>query len=176
MKIVQWVLVAIGVLALVIVGVGLALPSKFAVQRSIEINAPADKIYDLVVEPRQWKNWSEWNKRDPAMKITYSGPPFGLGARWSWQSKTEGTGMMEFTRVEPNRRVEYQLFFADYKMTSTGALALEPAGKATRVTWTNTGDVGPNPLKHYLALMMDRLVGPDFEAGLANLKALAEKP
>ncbi len=176
MKIIQWVLVAIGVLALVIVGVGLALPSKFAVQRSIEINAPVDKIYDLVVETRQWKNWSEWNKRDPAMKITYSGPPFGLGARWSWVSKTEGTGMMEFTRVEPNRTVEYQLFFPDYKMTSNGALMLEPAGKATRVTWTNNGDVGPNPLKHYLALMMDRLVGPDFEAGLANLKALAEKP
>jgi carbon monoxide dehydrogenase subunit G len=83
---------------------------------------------------------------------------------------------MEFTRVEPDRTVEYALTLADFNMKSTGALRLEPNGNATRVTWSNTGDVGGNPLKHYLAAAMDRLAGPDFEAGLANLKALAEKP
>jgi hypothetical protein len=61
-------------------------------------------------------------------------------------------------------------------MRSKGAITLEPAGGGTRVTWTNTGDTGGNPLKHYLAASMDRMVGPDFEQGLANLKALAEKP
>ena len=81
---------------------------------------------------------------------------------------------MQFTRVEPDKRVEYTLTLQDFGMRSTGALALDPAGTRTRVTWTTSGDVGPNPLKHYLALMMDRMVGPDFEAGLANLKALAE--
>jgi carbon monoxide dehydrogenase subunit G len=77
--------------------------------------------------------------------------------------------------VDPDKSVEYALMFADFNMRSTGALRLEPAGNATRVTWSNIGDVGGNPLKHYLAIMMDRMVGPDFEAGLANLKALAEK-
>jgi uncharacterized protein YndB with AHSA1/START domain len=176
MKFIQWTLVAIGTLMLLIVGVGLILPSQFEVQRSVDINAAPEKVYDLVVDTRQWKNWTVWNRRDPNMRIVYSGPPFGMGAKWAWESKTEGRGAMEFTRVEPNRRVEYRLHFPEFNMTSTGALILEPAGKGTRITWTNVGDTGSNPLKHYLSAMMDRMVGPDFEQGLANLKALAEKP
>jgi uncharacterized protein YndB with AHSA1/START domain len=140
------------------------------------ISATPNKVYNLVVEPKQWTKWSVWTQRDPAMKITYSGPPFGMGARWSWVSKSEGTGSMEFTRVEPDRAVEYALSFPDFGMRSNGALRLEPSGNGTKITWTNSGDVGGNPLKHYLAAMMDRMVGPDFEAGLANLKKLAETP
>lgn len=176
MKIVQWTLAVIGTLALALLIGGLFIPSTFSVQRSALINAPPKKIYDFVVEPRQWARWSVWNQRDPNMKITYKGPPFGMGSKWEWASKTEGSGSMEFTRVVPDRAVEYSLSFPEYNMRSTGALTLEPAGNATKITWTNAGDVGRNPLKHYLALMMDRIVGPDFEAGLANLKALAEKP
>jgi len=176
MKILQWTLAAIGAIALVIVGVGFFLPAAFLVQRSIVINAPADRVYDYIVEPKEWTRWSVWTKRDPKMDITYSGPPFGQGARWSWKSATEGSGSMEFTRVEPNRRVEYSLVFADFGMRSTGEFRIEPGPAGTRVTWTNAGDVGTNPLKHYLAAAMDHLVGPDFQAGLQNLKALAEKP
>jgi len=176
MKIVQWTLAVVGIIALAVAGAGFLLPSTFLVQRSIDIDAPAKKIYDLVVEPRRWSEWSVWTRRDPAMKITYAGPPFGRGAKWSWQSKSEGNGSMELTRVEPDRAVEYALTFADFNMRSTGALRLEPAGNGTRVTWSNSGDVGGNPLKHYIAAAMDRMVGPDFEGGLANLKALAEKP
>jgi uncharacterized protein YndB with AHSA1/START domain len=176
MKIVQWTLAVIGALVLLVLVGGLFLPSKFAVQRSAVINATPNKVYDLVVEPRQWTKWSVWNRRDPNMKITYKGPPFGMGAKWEWVSKSEGSGSMEFTRVEPDRVVEYSLAFPEYNMRSGGALTLEPSGNATRITWTNSGDVGGNPLKHYVAFMMDRMVGPDFEAGLANLKALAEKP
>lgn len=176
MKIVQWGLAVVGAIALAAVLVGLFLPSTFAVRRSIDIAAPADRIYDYVVEPRKWSQWSVWTRRDPAMRIVYSGPPFGMGARWSWESKSEGNGTMEFTRVEPNRRVEYALFFPDFNMRSTGVIAIEPRDGVTRVTWTNDGDVGGNPLKHFLAAAMDRIVGPDFEQGLANLKVLAEKP
>ena len=176
MKFVQWTLAVLGAIVLVILAAGFMMPSAFSVQRSVEINAAPRKIYDLIVEPRKWKDWSVWTRRDPDMRITYSGPPFGMGAKWSWVSKSEGTGTMEFTRVEPDRTVEYALSFPEYNMRSTGALRIEPSGNASRVTWTNSGDVGANPLKHYLALMMDRMVGPDFEGGLANLKALAEKP
>jgi len=176
MKILQWTLAVVGAIALALVVGGLFAPSKFLVSRSTVINATPKKIYDLVVEPKLWAGWSEWNRRDPGMRITYKGPPFGMGARWEWVSKTEGSGSMEFTHVEPDKAVEYSLYFPEYNMRSSGALRLEPEGNATRITWTNQGDVGGNPLKHYLALSMDRLVGPDFEAGLANLKALAEKP
>ena len=176
MKYIQWTLAVIGSIVLLVVVAGFMIPSSFSVQRSIEINAAPRKVYDLIVEPKKWKDWSVWTRRDPDMRITYSGPPFGMGAKWSWVSKSEGTGSMEFTRVEPDRTVEYSLSFPEYNMRSTGALRLEPSGNATRVTWSNAGDVGGNPIKHYLALMMDRMVGPDFEGGLANLKALAEKP
>ena len=176
MKIVQWTLAVVGVVVLAIVVAGVALPSKFTVARSVTISAPADRIYDYVVEPRQWAKWSVWQQRDPRMRVAYAGPPFGMGAKWSWESAKEGSGNMEFTRVVPNALVEYSLVFADYGMRSTGAFRLQSVGNATIVTWTNTGDVGGNPLKHYLAVMMDRMVGPDFEQGLANLKALAEKP
>jgi uncharacterized protein YndB with AHSA1/START domain len=176
MKFIQWSLAILGAIVLLVVAGGFFIPSKFSVERSTVINAPPNKIYNLVVEPRQWTKWSVWNQRDPDMRITYSGPPFGMGAKWSWVSKSEGTGTMEFTRVEPDRTVEYSLFFPDFGMRSNGVLRLEPAGAGTKVTWISSGDVGGNPLKHYFTLMMDRWVGTDFEAGLANLKALAEKP
>src|SRR5271154_6817266 len=132
MKIVQWTLAAIGTLVLALVVGGFFVPSSFLVSRSTVINASPKKIYDLVVEPRQWAAWSVWNRRDPGMKITYKGPPFGMGARWEWVSKSEGSGNMEFTHVEPDRAVEYSLLFADYGMKSPGALRLEPSGNATR--------------------------------------------
>ena len=83
---------------------------------------------------------------------------------------------MTFTAAEANRRLAYELFFPDFGTTSTGALELAADGAGTKVTWSIDGDMGSNPLFHWLALFGDRMVGPDFEAGLANLKALAEKP
>jgi uncharacterized protein YndB with AHSA1/START domain len=166
----------LGILVLGALAAGVFLPSRFEVSRSIVIAAPADRVYDLIADPRQWRKWSVWQRRDPGMDIRYSGPQFGQGAKWAWKSKSEGAGNMEFVRVEPDKRVEYTLVFAEFNLRSAGAFALEPAAGGTKVTWTNAGDVGSNPLKHYLAVSMDHLVGPDFEAGLANLKAVSEKP
>lgn len=176
MRVVKFIAIAVVVLALAIVAIGFALPSGYNVSRSVEIKAPPEKVYAFIADPREWKKWTVWNQRDPAMRITYSGPPAGPGAKWAWESKTEGTGQMEFLKAEANRSLEYRLSFPDFGMLSTGALALQPAGAGTKVTWSTTGDVGGNPLKHYFAAMMDRMVGPDFEGGLANLKALAERP
>lgn len=175
-KAIQWMLAVVGIAALLIVGAGFFLPSGFAVERSVVIDAPSDRVFNLVVDPREWKRWTVWNRRDPDMEIAYAGPPFGQGARWSWKSKSEGEGSMTFARVVPNERLGYELSFPEFGMKSEGELILVPAGSGTRVTWTNRGDVGRNPLKRYLAISMDRMVGPDFEAGLANLKQLAEKP
>ena len=176
MKILQWTLAFIGMVALAALAVGFFLPARWEVSRSIVIKAPEARIYDEIADPRRWAKWSAWNRRDPNMEMTYAGPLFGQGAKWSWKSRSEGNGTMEFTRVEPNRRVEYSLLFPAYNMRSGGAFVLEPGADGVRVTWTNRGDVGSNPLKHFLAVSMNRLVGPDFEAGLANLKTLAETP
>ena len=175
-KAIQWALAVVGFLALLAVGVGLFLPSDFAVERSIVVDAPAERVFNLVVDPREWKKWTVWNQRDPNMQITYSGPPFGQGARWSWKSASEGSGSMTFVRVVPIERLAYELALADFGMKSEGELFLVPAGKGTRVTWTSRGSVGRNPLKRYFAVAMDRMIGPDFEGGLANLKRVAEAP
>src|SRR3954462_10549663 len=111
MKMLQWTLAFIGVLALAALAVGFFLPRTFEVSRSVVINAPEARVYDDIADPRIWKKWSVWRRRDPQMDVSYSGPPFGQGAKWSWKSSSEGTGNMEFVRVEPNARIEYTLIF-----------------------------------------------------------------
>ena len=169
--------ILIGVVAVVLLfaAVGLALPSKFRVGRSVAINAPADRVYLLIAAPAQWKRWSAWNQRDPKMRIEYAGPPSGAGAQWTWRSDSEGNGTMEFTEAVPDRMLVYRLSFPDFGMESTGRLSIEPAGSGVRVSWSNEGDMGASPVNRWFGFFMDRLVGPDFEAGLANLKRLAEQ-
>ena len=161
-------------LVVALLAIGFALPSQFKVQRSIEIGAPAAKVYPLIAAPAAWSKWSVWNQRDPKMTLEYAGPESGAGARWRWQSESEGNGEMEFTEAEVDRRIAYRLSFPDMGMQSTGLLTIEPAASGVRLTWTNEGDMGGNPVNRWFGLFMDRLVGPDFETGLANLKKLAE--
>lgn len=175
MRAVKTLLIVLVVLVAVVVAAGLMMPSQYRVERTAVINAPADKIYGFIADPREWKKWSVWNQRDPDMKITYSGSPAGAGAKWAWESKSEGSGNMTFTRAEPGRGIEYELAFPDMGMSSRGALTLGPEGSGTKVSWTNDGDVGKNPVMRLFVPFMDGMVGPDFAAGLANLKTLAEK-
>jgi uncharacterized protein YndB with AHSA1/START domain len=161
-------------LVLLLLAIGLLLPSHFRVERTVDINAPAEKVYSLLADPREWKRWTVWNQRDPAMKIDYGGPASGVGARWAWASTSEGNGVMEFTEALPNQRIGYKLSFPDFGMQSTGVVAIAPRGTSVRVSWTNEGEMGANPINRWFGLFMDRMVGKDFDAGLANLKRLAE--
>lgn len=175
MKIVKALLVLVLVLAAVVLLGGLLISPKFSVARSASIAAPPEAVYELVADPRRWKEWSVWNRRDPQMAMTYSGAASGAGAVWAWKSASEGEGQMTFTQAEPGRRIAYELFFPDFGTTSTGALTLAAEDGGTKITWTVAGDMGGNPMMHWMALAMNSLVGKDFDAGLANLKTLAEK-
>lgn len=175
LKALKWLLAAIAGLVLLLFAGGYALSPEFKAVRSVVVQASAEKVYPLLADPREWKRWTVWNRRDPSMTIAYSGPPSGAGAAWSWKSKSEGDGQMTFTAAEPNRRVAYDLYFPDFGTTSNGDLLLAPEGNGTRVIWTMNGNMGTNPLFRWMALFADRMVGGDFEAGLANLKALAER-
>jgi uncharacterized protein YndB with AHSA1/START domain len=175
MKVLKWLgIVVLALAALLLIG-GYLLSPKFTVTRGVTINAPAEKVYGLVADPRAWKQWSVWNQRDPQMQIEYSGPASGAGAKWTWKSKSQGDGAMTFTAAEPHQRVAFDLYFPDFGTTSKGELTFASAGNATQVTWTMHGDMGSNPLFHWFALGADSMVGKDFEAGLAGLKAVAEK-
>ncbi len=176
MQILKWLLGIVVVLVIVAVGGGMVLSPTFKVQRSATIQAPAQKVYELVADPRQWKAWSAWNRRDPNMRIEYSGAASGTGAVWAWQSESQGDGRMTFTTAEPGRKLGYDLYFPDFGTTSSGELAMTESGNATQITWTMNGDMGRNPLYRWMSLFADNMVGKDFSEGLANLKALAEKP
>jgi uncharacterized protein YndB with AHSA1/START domain len=176
-KLVTLALRIVGALLVVVIfllGVGLLLPARFSVARSVDIAGTPERVYGLIASPREWARWSAWNRRDPAMAIDYSGPERGAGAAWHWSSRSEGRGRMVFTQAVAGQRIEYALDFDDFGMRSHGALTIDPAGSRVRVNWTNEGDLGFSPLSRWFGLFMDRLVGPDFEAGLRNLKALAE--
>ncbi|MCA0175478.1 MAG: SRPBCC family protein [Proteobacteria bacterium] len=173
-KLLKWLAIGLVALVAVLTVGGLMLPRTFEVQRSALMQAPPERIYPQIATPRHWPEWSVWNRRDPAMQIAYSGPEQGAGAVWSWKSKSQGDGTMTLTAAEPPHRVAYDLYFPDFDTTSTGELVLAPEAGGTRVTWTMTGDMGANPLYHWMPLVMGGAMRADFDAGLANLKALVE--
>ncbi|MBH9576072.1 SRPBCC family protein [Inhella proteolytica] len=167
-------LLALGALLVgVLLAGALLLSPHYQVSRSVLIKAPAERVFAHLDSPAGWARWGVWYRKDPQMKVTPEGSAQGVGAAWSWTSKSEGNGRMKLTAVEAGKRVGYELQIEDFN-PSTGQLELVPEAGGTRVTWTMQGDVG-HRLARWFAFFMDRLVGPDFEAGLANLKQLAEK-
>jgi len=154
--------------------IGFLLPKDYQVKRSIIINAPPEEIYNNVVDLRAWQQWGVWFKRDPMMQINYEGPDRAIGMRSTWLSESQGNGEMEITELEHNRKVVYSLYFPEMDMASTGKFMLAPMEQGTRVTWIDEGDVGNSPVNRYFALMIDDMIGPDFEMGLQNLKTVVE--
>ena len=152
-------------------------PDTFQVQRSTSIQAPPEKIYPLITDFHRWAEWSPWEALDPAMQRTHSGAPSGTGAVYAWDgNKAVGAGRMEVLGTEPPQHVKIKLdFLRPFEGHNTTDFTLAPQGGATRVTWTMQG---PTPFVSKLMqvfVSMDRLIGKDFEAGLAKMKAVAEK-
>ena len=152
-------------------------PDDFSVQRSASIKAPPEKIYPMLADFRQWPAWSPWEKLDPDMKRTLSGPASGPGATYAWQGSSKvGAGRMEIKQVTAPTKVEIQLdFIKPFEGHNVTDFTLVPRGDATEVTWLMRG---PAPFVSKLMgvfVDMDKMIGKDFEAGLANLKAASEK-
>ncbi len=150
----------------------------FTVERSTTINAPAQRIYNEIVDFHRWTGWSPWEVLDPNMERTYSGAESGTGAVYNWSgNRKAGTGRMEITEVADPSKVQVALdFLKPFKSSNVTTFGLSEEGDATRLTWTMTG---PNTLSTKLMGLfksMDKLVGPDFEKGLERLKSLAEQP
>lgn len=164
------------VIALVVLffGGALMLPADYAVSRSVQVNAPPERIMPLIDSSKGWARWGVWYRKDPKMKISESGAPSGAGAAWSWTSESQGNGAMTLTEVQPGQRVAYELRIEGFD-ASQGAIELAPTGSATQVTWRMHGRMSSLSAR-WFGYFMDRLVGGDFEGGLSNLKALAEQP
>lgn len=149
----------------------------YSVERSATIKAPAASIYEQIVDFHRWTAWSPWEGLDPDLERTYSGPDRGLGATYVWSgNRKAGEGRMEITKAVEPSRVEVALnFVKPFKSSSTTTFDLKPEGDATRVTWTM---IGPKTLAARvmgLFKSMDKMIGPDFEKGLGQLKAVAER-
>ncbi|MCP5271344.1 MAG: SRPBCC family protein [Burkholderiaceae bacterium] len=174
MKILKFLLGLVVLLAAAVFGGALLIDPAYEVSRSVQVQAAPEKIYPLVDSSAGWSRWGVWYQRDPQMKVTETGAARGAGAAWSWTSESQGNGAMTLTAAEPPQRVAYELRIDGFA-PSQGDLTLVPDGAATRVTWRMHGTMD-NLLGRWFGLFMERLVGPDFDAGLANLKALAEQP
>ena len=153
-------------------------PEDFRIQRSTTVNAPPERIYPLITDFRGWGAWSPWEKKDPAMKRTFSGAASGVGAVYAWEgNKDVGTGKMTIIEATAPGKVVIKLeFLKPLEGTSTAEFTLQPQGNSTTIDWAMHGK--NNFLAKVMCVFMDmeKMVGPDFEAGLASLKAVAEKP
>jgi uncharacterized protein YndB with AHSA1/START domain len=152
-------------------------PDTFRVQREASIKAPPEKVFALVNDFNRWGAWSPWERKDPAMKRTFGAATSGKGATYAWGgNKDVGQGRMEIADSVPPSKVVLNLdFVKPFEAHNLVVFTLEPKGDATNVTWAMQGDTPYFAKIIHVFINMDKMVGKDFEAGLANLKAAAEQ-
>jgi hypothetical protein len=165
------------VLIAVLLGLAAAKSGTFRVHRSRSIQAPPEKIYPLIDDFHNWTAWSPYEKLDPNLKKTYSGSTNGKGAVYAWVGNSKaGEGRMEIIDTAPSSRVTIKLdFLKPFEGHNTAEFTLQPKGDSTDVTWAVHG-----PQPYFVKVMttffsMDRLMGKEFDAGLDNMKAIAER-
>jgi uncharacterized protein YndB with AHSA1/START domain len=154
-----------------------AKPNTFSVRRETTVRAPPEKIFPLIDDFHQWATWSPYESKDPAMKRTYSGATSGKGAVYAWDgNKNVGSGRMEILEAAAPAKIIIKLdFFRPFEGHNSAEFTMLPQGDATRLTWLMHG---PAPFMSKLMqvfMNMDKMIGKDFEVGLANLKKLTEK-
>lgn len=168
----------IGIVALVIgaVVVGYLLPGRATVTRSIVIERPQATVFAVLNGYRHFARWSPWAQLDPAMKTTVEGPITGVGARYAWSSEqgAVGSGSQEIVASGPPARIEVKLEFSGMDSNNLARYDVQPEANGTRVTWTLESEFGASVLGRWFGLMLDGMVGPDYERGLTQLKAHVE--
>lgn len=171
------ILIGIAVILAIIVGLAAMKPDSFSVVRTATIKAPPEKIVVLINDFHNWGSWSPWEKLDPNMKRTFSGAPSGKGAIYNWEgNKDVGAGRMEITdQVLPTKVIIKLDFLEPFQSSNVTEFTFAPQGDTTTVTWNMSG---PMPFISKLMsvfMSMDAMIGKDFEKGLEQMKAVAEK-
>jgi hypothetical protein len=151
-------------------------PDAYHVERSLEIDAPAAVIFPSVGDLRAFGEWSPWEKRDPAMKKTFSAATSGVGASYAWEGNKEvGKGKMTIVESRSPEHVADRLEFLEpFASVADTAIDLKPSGDKTRVTWSMDGKNNFVGKAFSLVMNMDKMIGKDFEDGLASLKRVTE--
>ena len=152
-------------------------PATFSVRRSAVVQAPAEVIFPLINNFHQWARWSPWEKRDPAMKRDYSGAESGKGAVYAWDgNKNVGSGRMEILEASAPSKVVIKLdFFKPFEAHNTAEFTMLPQGGATNVVWVMHGPAPFMSKVMQVFMSFDKMIGKDFETGLARIKSVSEK-
>lgn len=153
-------------------------PDAFRVERSVSIKAGPDKIFPYLDDFNRWAAWSPWEKLDPSMKRSFSGAASGKGAAYAWEGNSKvGAGRMEIVEALSPTVITIKLdFLRPFESHNIAEFSLQSQGDSTYVSWVMHG---PSPYISKLIgifMSMDKMIGKDFETGLANLKTLSEKP
>jgi len=169
-------LIALAVIVVVFVAIVATQPSEFRVARSAIIAAPAPVVFAQVNDFHKWRAWSPYEKLDPAMKKTYEGPPAGTGASYSWAGNSHaGEGRATITESRPNELVRIKLdFVKPFEGTAFAEFTFKPEGDRTVVEWSLVGNNNFVSKAVHLFMNMDKMVGGQFEDGLAELKSVVE--
>jgi Polyketide cyclase / dehydrase and lipid transport len=152
-------------------------PSTFVVERSTTIAATPEKIFPLLQDFHRWVDWSPWEGIDPNLQRTYTGPASGVGASYAWVgSRKVGSGRMEIVAASPADSLDIELaFLKPFKAENHTRFQLQWSGATTIVTWTMSGKKSLVSKIMGIFMSMDKLIGKDFEKGLAQLRTLAER-
>jgi hypothetical protein len=151
-------------------------PDSFRVVRTVSIQAPPERIFPLINDLHRWEEWSPYEKKDPAMERAYSGPSTGKGAVFAFDGNGEvGMGRVEIIEASADSSVGLSLdMFEPFRAHNVVAFSLHPEGDTTTVTWAIEGQSPFFGKLIGLVFDVDRMIGRDFEVGLANLKTIAE--
>jgi len=152
-------------------------PDTFSVRRETSVKAPPERIFPLINDFHQWGTWSPYENKDPAMKRTYSGAASGKGAVYAWDgNKNVGSGRMEILEASIPSKIVIKLdFFTPFEGHNTAEFTMLPQGDVTSLTWLMHGPATLMSRVMQVFMNLDKMVGKDFEAGLANLKKHTEK-
>ena len=151
-------------------------PDNFRIERGAQIDAPSDVVFTLINDLHQWQRWSPFEKLDPDMEKTFSGPTSGPGAVYAWSGNNKaGEGRMTLLESKPGEFVAMRLdFVKPFACTNQVGSSLTPSETGTRVSWVMEGKNNFMGKAFSVFMNMDKMVGKEFEEGLANLNAAAQ--
>lgn len=170
------IVIVLAALVLILLIVIALQPASYQVERSTIISAPAPVVFAQVNDFHKWNGWSPWAKLDPAMKQNFEGAPVGTGAAYSWTGNSDvGAGRMTITDSHASDSIRIKLeFLKPFAATSATEFTFTPQGNQTTVKWKMSGENNFMAKAFSLVMNMDKMIGADFEKGLARLKAVSE--
>ena len=170
------IFLALAFIAILLIVVIAGQPANFAVVRATNISAPPEKVFPYVNDLRKWEAWSPWAKLDPNSKSTFEGPATGTGSAMAWAGNHKvGKGKMTVMDSQPGQAISFRLDFQKpMKATNQAEFTFQPVGGGTKLTWAMTGKNSLTGKIFGLFINCDKMVGGQFENGLANLKAVVE--